>query len=539
MALRLTGPLSPTDDTAATPAVTPAQLRDDARTALTGGDLDACGQLFQRAAELEDGQDRYQAEVLLLEQALLAARSADGHDAARLFAAVSGQALTALEREPREPIILNYAGIACYELWALDAAHALFTAARRLDPGLANIDRNLSEVGRRRRGQRPRRPTHPSVPGLARRVERVAAGAHPAAGLTLSLCMIVRDEEGMLGRCLAAAAPAVDEIIVVDTGSTDATVEIARSFGAKVIEQPWTGSFAEARNTSLAAATGDWIVYLDADEILAEGDAQRLHALTGQVWREAMHLTLTSFVGDVEDGAAVVNNALRVLRNRPEYRFQGRIHEQIAHALPSAPGRIGHSSVRVEHYGYLGDVRAAKEKSARNLALLRRQALEGTPTAFTHYNLGCEYAAAGDARAAIGEYGQAWAIVTREGTARTEAFVPGLIAGWVRMLQTVGNGAEAATRAQEGLQLFPAFTDLVLELAVAARTAGHVDEARALYERCVAMGDAPARLGGTVGAGSFRPRAALALLALRRGALLDALEPLEWCLGSPPVRSSA
>ena len=82
--------------------------------------------------------------------------------------------------------------------------------------------------------------------------------------------MIVRDEEQMLGRCLAAAAPAVDEIIIVDTGSQDATIEIARSFGARVIERPWTGSFADARNASLEAATGDWLLYLDADEVLVE-----------------------------------------------------------------------------------------------------------------------------------------------------------------------------------------------------------------------------------------------------------------------------
>ncbi len=80
--------------------------------------------------------------------------------------------------------------------------------------------------------------------------------------------MIVRDEEEMLPRCLAAVADAVDEIIIVDTGSVDRTIEIARSFGAQVIEREWTGSFSDARNASFDAATGDWILYLDADEVL-------------------------------------------------------------------------------------------------------------------------------------------------------------------------------------------------------------------------------------------------------------------------------
>ena len=89
----------------------------------------------------------------------------------------------------------------------------------------------------------PSGPLHSALPALAARAKRVAAKAQPAQGLKLSLCMIVRDEEEMLPRCLAAAAPAVDEIVIVDTGSTDRTIEIAESFGARVIEREWTGSF--------------------------------------------------------------------------------------------------------------------------------------------------------------------------------------------------------------------------------------------------------------------------------------------------------
>ena len=102
-------------------------------------------------------------------------------------------------------------------------------------------------------------------------------------------------------------------------------------YGARVIEQEWTGSFSEARNTSFEAATSDWIVYLDADEVLVEEDVRRLRALTGRVWREAFYLVETSYTGELGDGAAITNSALRVFRNRPHYRFEGRLHEQIAH----------------------------------------------------------------------------------------------------------------------------------------------------------------------------------------------------------------
>ncbi len=217
--------------------------------------------------------------------------------------------------------------------------------------------------------------------------------------------MIVRDEEEMLPRCLAAVAEAVDEIVIVDTGSTDATIEIARSFGARVIEREWTGSFAEARNVSFDAASGDWLMYLDADEVLVREDAALLRSLTGRTWREAFYLSETNYTGELDDGTAVTHNALRVFRNRPEYRFEGRLHEQIAHRLPGyLPERIEATGVRVEHYGYLGAVRDGREKSRRNIELLRLQQAESPPTPFLHYNLGSEYAAAGERAAALGEF---------------------------------------------------------------------------------------------------------------------------------------
>ncbi len=89
---------------------------------------------------------------------------------------------------------------------------------------------------------------------------------------TLSLCMIVKNEEENIGRCLASVKPVVDEMIVVDTGSTDRTIDIAKAFGAQVYDFEWTNNFAEARNFSLSKAAGDWILVLDADEVISSLD---------------------------------------------------------------------------------------------------------------------------------------------------------------------------------------------------------------------------------------------------------------------------
>ncbi|HEX2102559.1 MAG TPA: glycosyltransferase family 2 protein, partial [Solirubrobacteraceae bacterium] len=366
--------------------------RAAATSALAREDLAGYRSLFAEATSEPNVHARYATRRTLLEAGLAGPTREAPKAVAQRFGAVAAVAVDALEAEPREPLFLNYAGVALYELGSWHAAEALFRAAERLDPSLPHVRENLSALqARRRSGRRPTLPASVSavLPKIARRAERCAEAARPATGLTLSLCMIVRDEEEMLPRSLAAARDAVDEIIVVDTGSVDATVEIARSFGAKVIEREWTGSFADARNASFDAATGDWILYLDADEVLVEGDAERLRALLGRTWREAFFLVETNFTGELGDGHAATHNALRVVRNRPEYRFEGRVHEQVAHALPSAPERIEATSVRIEHYGYLGAVRDSKEKSRRNIELLERQRDEETEeTGFLHFNLG-------------------------------------------------------------------------------------------------------------------------------------------------------
>jgi tetratricopeptide (TPR) repeat protein len=549
MALRLTGIPTPTDSAGglkipsapqAVPTAQPgrafsAQLRDEARLQLGLNQLERYRALFERAAEQQDSHARYHARVLLTEEGLAAAAKTASHaQAAQLFAAIADGVLTALEEDAREPILLNYAGVALYELWDLDAAHTLFKAAHRLDPALPHLKRNLHELGLRRKGHRPNKPLHAAVPGLAARARKLAPNAQPAQNMTLGLCMIVKDEEEMLPKCLAAVAPAVDEIIIVDTGSTDRTVEIAKSYGAKVIEQAWTGSFSEARNTSFEHATTDWIVYLDADEVLVADDVDRLKALTGRVWREAFYLSLTSFTGDTDDEGAVTNSVLRVFRNRPTYRFEGRLHEQIAHNLPFyAAGRLEQSSVRVDHYGYLGAVRDAKEKSQRNLELLKAQQAESAPSAFLHFNVGTEYAAIGDYASDLTEFQRSWTLVQTSGEENND-YVPPLVQRLVTALRATGHARDAIATASAGLERFPGFTDLVFAQAQAALALGNQDEAIAYWERCIEMGDAPSRYGATVGAGTHRPRIALAELYMHRGELGRARELLDWCVAEHP-----
>jgi glycosyltransferase involved in cell wall biosynthesis len=456
----------------------------------------------------------------------------------RLHTALATVALEELEREPSEPRLLALAGAALTELSSVEAAEAMLSAAGRLDPHLQGLDCSLRALAARRR--KLRAGEQPGAPGtapaeLSRRALELAALARPAEGLRLSLCMIVRDEQEMLGRCLEAVADAVDEIVILDTGSTDATIEIARSFGARVLERAWTGSFAEARNVSFEAAAGDWILYLDADEVLVREDAAVLRSLIARSWREAFYLVETNHTGELDGGGAVTHSALRLLRNRPEYRFEGRVHEQIAHCLPGyAPERIEASTVRVEHFGYLASVRRDRAKSQRNVELLRMQQADGVDTPFLHYNLGCEHAAAGDRLAALDAFERSWGLLRALPDRDSYRFQPALIVRLVKALRACERPQEALARAADGLERFPELTDLVLEQAHAARELAQPDRAIALYERCIEMGDAPRRYTAGVGCGSYLPRIHLAELLRARGQLQRATELLEQCLREHP-----
>jgi glycosyltransferase involved in cell wall biosynthesis/Flp pilus assembly protein TadD len=477
---------------------------------MRAGGTDRLAGAFAEVSAWGDPHRRYQARRDL---ARLVMHAPEGRVPwPELYVEAAHHLIEALDDEPAEPGLLNEAGILLYELGEAAAAETLFRAAQRLDPDLPHVAGNLEEARRKKRGRAAPLPKAVAVRarGLAARARRVASLAGPTAGLTLSLCMIVKDEEEMLPGCLEAVRDAVDEIVVVDTGSTDSTVEIARSFGAVVVELPWNGSFADARNASLERATCDWILYLDADEHLVPEDARELRGVLGRTWREGFYLVETNYVGGDEVGSAITHLALRVFRNRAEYRFEGRIHEQKTRNMPTyLAERFEATTVRVRHYGYLRSVFAGRDKSRRNVELLEAERREGV-TAFNSFNLASERLALGETREARRLFDESWELLRTHGGWEQVGYAPLLVARVAKARRESGDPAGALAAVEEGLAVFPDHTDLVFEAALAAREQGDLARTRELAGRCLAMGDAPARYAATVGAGTFL---ALGLLA--------------------------
>src|SRR5262249_28307354 len=153
--------------------------------------------------------------------------------------------------------------------------------------------------------------------------------------------------------CLGSAAALVDEVVVLDTGSTDRTKEIAASCGARVFDFPWVDSFAAARNESLRRATGDWIFWLDADDRLDGANGRKLRALfAGLADENAAYVMKCLCLPDPASGAATVVDHVRLFRNHPAIRWQYRVHEQILPAVRQLGGEVRWADVVIHHLGY-------------------------------------------------------------------------------------------------------------------------------------------------------------------------------------------
>jgi len=198
----------------------------------------------------------------------------------------------------------------------------------------------------------------------------------------LSLCLIARDEEDLLPACLASVAEVVDEMVVVDTGSRDATIRIAREAGAVVAEMPWSDDFSAPRNAALELATGRFILVLDADERLAPESRTRLRAaIEGASFDCGMvrlhnASQLDAAPSQVVAGATRMGPPIplpRVLRRTPDLRYRGIVHESVSDWIAARGMRIARLDVDVIHLGAISGMREQRGKRERNLGLLRRR----------------------------------------------------------------------------------------------------------------------------------------------------------------------
>ncbi len=375
-----------------------------------------------------------------------------------------------------------------------------------------------------RAGQLPEKPAAPP-PG------EPAAPPPGACPPTITLCMIVRDEEANLPRCLRSVTEGVDEIIVVDTGSRDATREVAAGLGATVVEFPWNGDFGQARNAGIERASSDWILVLDADEELAPGHAPLLRQLVASnPEAEGFFLRIIDYLGDHPGVDQAANVSFRLFRNRPEHRYHRAIHEQVS---PVALERNGVPTVKVcdlaiRHYGYLGPADRAKKRGQRNIALATKDAADlGDP--FSHFNLGSEYLKAGRLSQAIEHYREAIEKTDRSLVFAAEARIRAALT-----LTLLGAHADALAELAEAERNYPNYTDVFFLKGEILRTMGRSREAKKAFERCLELGEAPFDYPTLLGVGTYRAATCLGEILVEMGSPRAALAAFTRALATEP-----
>jgi len=327
------------------------------------------------------------------------------------------------------------------------------------------------------------------------------------APFTTALVLIARNAASCIQRLLSSTHGWVDTVLILDTGSSDQTIEIANCSGAVVFKRPWNDDFSAARNAALDLAASDWHLVLDADEWLIDG---------GEFLRQLRH-TPPVFVGQIllEDqfeagGAGATTAANWLSRLLPGHiRYQGRVHEQPVHHLP-----VQRTPLRIGHDGYRPEALAAKR--GRNRRLLELALREQPEDAYLMYQLGKDASVYEEHALAHQWFRAAW-----PGAAFHAPWRMDLIVRWLASLKHLGLHQEAAHLAEQEAPHFSEspdfhFTvgDVMLDWtstnpASALRLLGQAEQA---WRRCLEIGERPDQPGAVQGRGSHLAAFNLALV---------------------------
>ncbi len=351
----------------------------------------------------------------------------------------------------------------------------------------------------------------------------------------ISACLIVKDEERNIARCLSSLRPLVDEVIVVDTGSSDRTAEIAREFGASVHHFAWCDDFAAARNASIERASGEWVVWVDADEELMEqtpGSLRRLCSVRDS--SDGYLVSCKSLSNELGDIGTIIRQ-FRLFRNHRGLRFDGRIHE---HLIPPGSSRqvqlIPQEDVWIRHWGYIPTGDVLKRKRDRNFPLLQLSAAEHPDDPFIHYNLGKQYNAEHRFEPGLEALRKAIDLWTRQGQT-PYAFVGNMFALAINAAVELGENELAI----EIEALTPAMfrsSDVLFQAGVALMRLQRLDEAMERLNRAWQDPVAAAGIEVDPSSSTWRPLGALTHIYVETGRLAEAYATAKRAYELAPTR---
>ena len=309
---------------------------------------------------------------------------------------------------------------------------------------------------------------------------------------SLSLCMIAKNEEGMLRECLERVKPIVDEMIVVDTGSTDQTKKIAASSGSMVYDFSWQDDFSKARNFSLKKARMEWILVLDADEFLSTVDLAAITALTERKDMDGFRLCQRSYTdqigannfhpcrGEYEEEKGflgyVTAHLVRLFRNDPDIYFEGHVHEVVEKVMQAHRKTWESTEIPLHHYGFAKSKIFLEQKKEiyQNLGRIKAENEPCDPRAY--FDLGVQLIE-------IEEYNEALSVLERAYQLRSD---------WVPLLFNLGlihdklNDADKAISFYEkALAYEPHHQAALCNLGILHQRCGRWDSASTVLHKCL------------------------------------------------------
>jgi tetratricopeptide (TPR) repeat protein len=349
--------------------------------------------------------------------------------------------------------------------------------------------------------------------GSARRkVRRVRPEAPP----TLSVCMIVRDEEDTLGRCLESVRGLADEMVVVDTGSQDATVGIAQHHGAQVHHFAWRDDFAAAKNEALRHATGDWILVLDADDEL--GDAAGLKEYLGTAQRVNL-CTLRTRIPHRGQASETIVEHPRLFRNRIGLHYCGPVHEQLCDDAGDPAAADAALDLCVYHHGYLEGEPEQAQRHLRNLRILRAWVARSPDDPWAQFCLGQAHYTHRDPEQAIPPL-----TASLQHAAPDRAYRPKAYAYLASAHVACRRPQQAEELCRAALEKFPHQAELLFCLGHALECQGRAEQAMAAYEAATRGRFGPMLAYHDFTCRDLKPLARLANIYASRGRFDDADE---------------
>lgn len=304
----------------------------------------------------------------------------------------------------------------------------------------------------------------------------------------ISLCMIVRDEADSIERCLASAAKLADEIIIVDTGSVDRTVQICQDYGATVLSYTWNDHFADARNYGIKHATGEWILWLDADEELDPLAIQAIRETLNHTEAQFLLLPLHHYVGEklpADPNQMFLSYQARLFKNHAGIQFSNRIHETPQPSKDAADVKIEQIQAPIHHYGYLKQTEAKKGKNERNIRLLKAADAETPNDPWVQYHLASEYYRAEDFTRAYKHANDAIFLFLQR-----QSLPPSLTYRLkYAILQAAGSQSELLQGIDKVLAIYPDYVDFHFTKGRLLYDLGRYEEAAKSFRTCLDLGE--------------------------------------------------